>query len=71
MCLSHGRHIHLLIVQWLHTNRTEGCTIEAMEFAAANGHLEILQWLHEHTSEGCTKLALNGAAANGHLEIVK
>jgi hypothetical protein len=29
---------HLEVVQWLHENRSEGCTEDAMDFAARNGH---------------------------------
>ena len=36
---------HLDIVQWLHTNRNEGCTKYAMDVALSNGHLDVLQWL--------------------------
>ncbi|ETN04242.1 hypothetical protein PPTG_14944 [Phytophthora nicotianae INRA-310] len=36
---------HLDIIQWLHPNRTEGCTTEAMDWAAKNGHLHVVQWL--------------------------
>jgi len=71
---------HLPIVQWLHANRSEGCTSRAMDRAAALGHLEVLQWLHLYRSEGCTKQAMNegcnksavcAAAANGHLSVVR
>ncbi|MHB1910425.1 MAG: ankyrin repeat domain-containing protein [Nitrososphaerales archaeon] len=29
----------------MHQNRTDGCTKDAMDFAAASGHLEIVEWL--------------------------
>jgi len=35
---------HLEVVKWLHTNRLEGCTVDAMNWAAAHGHLEIMKW---------------------------
>ena len=38
-----GSRGHLAVVQWLRENRTEGCTIGAMESAAANGHLEVIK----------------------------
>jgi hypothetical protein len=33
------------IIKWLHKNRTEGCTSDAMDWAADNGHLEIVRFL--------------------------
>ncbi|KAF4028311.1 Ankyrin repeats (3 copies) [Phytophthora infestans] len=62
---------HLSILQWLHVNRSEGCTTEAMDNAAAVGNLEIVKWLHLNRGEGCTKQAMNDAAANGHLAVVE
>ncbi|RLN43697.1 hypothetical protein BBJ28_00013362 [Nothophytophthora sp. Chile5] len=62
---------HLEVVQWLHANRTEGCTTAAMDGAAVSGHLHVVQWLHANRSEGCTTLAMDGAATNGHLEVVQ
>ncbi|KAK1935021.1 putative ankyrin repeat protein [Phytophthora citrophthora] len=62
---------HLSILQWLHANRTEGCTTEAMDRAAAVGNLEVVRWLHLFRKEGCTKQAMNAAAAYGHLDVVE
>jgi hypothetical protein len=62
---------HLEVVKWLHENRTEGCTVEAMNRAAEYGHLEIVKWLHENRTEGCTKSAMDDAAKYGHLKVVK
>ncbi len=39
---------HLAVVKWLHENRTEGCTTDAMDDAASNGHLTVVKWLHEN-----------------------
>jgi ankyrin repeat protein len=33
-----ARNGHLEVVQWLHENRKEGCTINAMNWAAECGH---------------------------------
>ncbi|KAE9077310.1 hypothetical protein PF010_g23561 [Phytophthora fragariae] len=33
------------ILQWLHTNRTEGCSVEAFTGAVINSHVHVLQWL--------------------------
>ncbi|KAG3158117.1 hypothetical protein PI126_g7988 [Phytophthora idaei] len=49
----------------------EGCSSNAMDFAAANGHLEIGRWLHLNTSAGCTSDAMDLAAAGGHLNVLK
>ncbi|GMF23376.1 unnamed protein product [Phytophthora lilii] len=54
-------------VQWLHENRDEGCSAEAMNGAATDGYLEIVKWLQEHRWEGCTAAAIDCAARNGIL----
>ncbi|KAF4323528.1 hypothetical protein BBO99_00006010 [Phytophthora kernoviae] len=59
------------VVQWLHDNRAEGCTISAMNRAAENDHLEVVKWMHAMRNEGCSVSAMEKAAGNGHLEIVK
>ena len=33
---------HLEVVQWLHDNRSEGCTTDAMDRAAGKGHFEVV-----------------------------
>jgi len=62
---------HLSLVEWLHANRSEGCTIEAMDRAAEGGHLSVVEWLHANRSEGCTKSAMDLAAQEGHLSVVE
>ncbi|KAG6966570.1 hypothetical protein JG688_00006712, partial [Phytophthora aleatoria] len=62
---------HLEVVKWLQPNRSEGCSSNAMDFAASNGHLEIVRWLHLNTSAGCTSDAMDLAAAGGHLNVLK
>lgn len=62
---------HLQIVQWLHANRSEGCSTHAMDSAAACGHLEIIKWLHKYRTEGCTTAAMDSAAAGGHLKVLQ
>ncbi|KAH9126762.1 hypothetical protein LEN26_009276 [Aphanomyces euteiches] len=62
---------HLHAIQFLHANRTEGCTERAMDLAAANNHLEVLQWLNANRTEGCSQDAMDLAVQNGHLEVVK
>ncbi|GAB9470908.1 hypothetical protein Gpo141_00008137 [Globisporangium polare] len=48
---------HAEEVKWLHENRSERCTVEAMECAAYNGHSEVVPTQHASRTEGC---ALNG-----------
>jgi hypothetical protein len=36
---------HLEVVQFLHVNRTEGCTTDAISLAAQNGHLDVVHFL--------------------------
>jgi hypothetical protein len=33
---------HLDVIIWLHKNRTEGCTADAMDCAVENGHLDMI-----------------------------
>ena len=61
MLLNRG---DLDVVKWLHENRSEGCSIWAMDYAANNGHLEIVKFLHENRTEGCTTCAMDNAAAD-------
>ncbi|CAI5744007.1 unnamed protein product [Peronospora destructor] len=62
---------HIDVVQWLHKNRTEGCTTEAIDTAAAGGHLATFQWLWSNRTEGCTTAAIDFAIFNGHFAVVK
>ncbi|GMF09881.1 unnamed protein product [Phytophthora lilii] len=59
------------IIQFLHSNRTEGCTSAAMTNAVGNGNLMLLQWLHFNTRARCTKHDMDKAAAMGRLDIVQ
>ena len=62
---------HLEMVQWLHQNRREGTTVDALDLAATFGRLEVVKWLHENRGEGCTTRAMDGAARNNHLDVRK
>ncbi|POM70923.1 Hypothetical protein PHPALM_12579 [Phytophthora palmivora] len=62
---------HFEILQWLHTNRNEGCTTFALNIAASKGNLPMVQWLHQNRNEKCTKQAMDDAAENGHLAVVE
>ncbi|OWY98782.1 hypothetical protein PHMEG_00030367, partial [Phytophthora megakarya] len=59
----------LEVVKWLHEHRSDGCTVAAMDNAAANGPIEIMQWLHNHTSAGCKTKATDGAPSNKYCEM--
>ncbi|AGO85156.1 Ankyrin repeat domain containing protein [Pandoravirus salinus] len=59
------------IVRFLHENRTEGCTVDAMDFAARGGRLDIVKWLHENRSEGCTTAAVDGAVMSSHYDVAR
>ena len=62
---------NLKIIKILDKKEVDGCTTDAMNYAAQYGHLEIVKVLHKNRSEGCTTDAMNYAASNGHLEVVK
>ncbi|CAM9675785.1 unnamed protein product [Scytosiphon promiscuus] len=61
---------HLEMVAYLHHNREEGTTVEALDLAATFGHLEVVKFLHENRQEGCTTRAMDGAAGNNHLDVL-
>ncbi|EGG18605.1 hypothetical protein DFA_04099 [Cavenderia fasciculata] len=62
---------HLEIVRFLHFNRTEGCSIDALNNAAQSGNIDLVKFLHYNRTEGCSRNAMDMAAQDGHLEIVK
>ncbi|EGG18619.1 hypothetical protein DFA_04114 [Cavenderia fasciculata] len=58
-------------VEFLHFNRSEGCSVNAMDRAASNGHFKIVEYLHKNRTEGCTTDAIDTSAGNGYFDIVK
>ncbi|KAG2780166.1 hypothetical protein Pcac1_g9936 [Phytophthora cactorum] len=66
-----SEHGHLPVMQWLHANRSEGCTYRAMNYAAASGRLDMAQWIHENRSGPCSTEAMDYAAGKGHLDVVR
>ncbi|KAJ3406795.1 hypothetical protein HDV05_005830, partial [Chytridiales sp. JEL 0842] len=62
---------HLLVLQFLHRHRTEGCTEWALTLAAVNGHVEVVRFLHENRQEGGLPHAMDHAAERGFLEVVR
>ncbi|ETL81964.1 hypothetical protein L917_17810 [Phytophthora nicotianae] len=61
----------LKVVQWLHANRSEGCTGVAMDGAASSGHFDVLLFLQSERSEGCTAKAFVNATTADELEILQ
>eukprot|EP01133_Synstelium_polycarpum_P013428 gene13428-15824_t len=61
----------LNVIQYLHYNRTEGCTTDAMDDACSSGYLEVVEYLHNTRTEGCSDEAIDEAAASNHVDIVK
>ncbi|KAK1944268.1 hypothetical protein P3T76_004180 [Phytophthora citrophthora] len=68
---STARNGHLDVVKWLHANRSEGCTTEAMGKAAQNNHLAVLKWLDQNRTERFTDKAIRGAVRVGNLEVLE
>ncbi|EGG22216.1 hypothetical protein DFA_04334 [Cavenderia fasciculata] len=61
----------LEIVKFLHLNRSEGATTNAMENAAKCGNIDVVKFLHENRSEGASTMAMDYASMYGYFEIVK
>ncbi|OQR93449.1 hypothetical protein THRCLA_08446 [Thraustotheca clavata] len=58
------------MIQYLHANGSQACTIEAMNLAAREGHLDVVMWLFENRTEGCITSALRNAKEKNHTKIV-
>ncbi|CAN0136854.1 unnamed protein product, partial [Heterosigma akashiwo] len=43
-----ARNGHLPVVEWLHANRSEGCTIKALHLASYFKHKLVVEWLRSH-----------------------
>ena len=46
------------MVKWLHENRREGCTTNAIDNAASGGHISIVKYLLKNRREGFTDRAI-------------
>ena len=66
-----ARQGHLNVVQWLHSNGTQGCSTNAMDGATENLHFDLVKWLHFNRTEGCTVQAIFWAAEYSCIDIVK
>ncbi|EGG18576.1 hypothetical protein DFA_04070 [Cavenderia fasciculata] len=64
-------HNHFELVQWLHYNRTDRCSVKSMDQAARNNNMEMLEFLHLNRAEGCTSKAMESAALNNNLEMTR
>ncbi|EQC24745.1 hypothetical protein SDRG_17362 [Saprolegnia diclina VS20] len=61
---------HMHVLDWLHTNRRDGCDQDAMALAVATGRLDVVRWLHEVYGLWRTHAALATAAYIGHMTMV-
>ncbi|KAF1781583.1 Ankyrin repeat-containing domain [Phytophthora cactorum] len=62
----------VVIMEWLHSSRSEGCSALAATGAAANGHLHALEWLIQHFPQHSSRSrCLIAAAENGRIEIAR
>lgn len=57
------------VVSWLHFNRSEGCTRNAIDLAAREGHFGVVKWLFHMRRDGCSSHAMAMAVAGGQFEI--
>ena len=57
---------YLELVKFLHENRTEWCTVKAMDYACQNGHLNVVKSLHKNKSEGWTSSTKFNFIKNGY-----
>eukprot|EP01132_Coremiostelium_polycephalum_P003345 gene3345-4194_t len=63
-----AQHNHLEVVKYLHYNRKEGCTTDAMDKTSS---LEIIKFLHYNRLEGCTTKCLENAVIRNDFETVQ
>ncbi|CAM9941389.1 unnamed protein product, partial [Ectocarpus sp. 12 AP-2014] len=63
----------LEVVKWLHYNRQEGCTGDAIFLAAKTGHADVVQWLLRHRTERCpaNRNIMDWVANHGNLKVLK
>ncbi|EFA75795.1 hypothetical protein PPL_10850 [Heterostelium album PN500] len=68
--MDNARDLTLEVVRFLHENRSEGCSSEAIDEAARWNKLDILKFLHYNRTEGCTHNAKYFAALNANMDIL-
>jgi hypothetical protein len=59
------------IVQFLHENRREGCSFDAMENAISYGKLEVATWLHSNMELDSAPILMSFVAGEGHLSTLQ
>ncbi|EFA75794.1 hypothetical protein PPL_10849 [Heterostelium album PN500] len=59
------------VIQFLHFNRTDGCTAQAMVNAASKGNLAVVQFLNFNRTEGCNHLAIDYSLIHKHFDTAK
>jgi hypothetical protein len=57
------------IVKYLHENRKEGCSANAMGRAAMFGHFDVVKWLYENRTEGCINNDIGNTLHYGYNDI--
>ncbi|EFA75796.1 hypothetical protein PPL_10851 [Heterostelium album PN500] len=61
----------LEVIQFLHYNRTEGCSKQALDNAASSGDMDLIKFLHFNRTEGCTTKIYERTIMFGQLNVVK
>lgn len=61
----------LELVKWLHKNRKQECSDDAMSRAAYRSHIDIVQWLQNNREEYCSEETFHKCAEFGRLEMLK
>ena len=56
-------------LQWLHKNRTEGCSGSALAMAAGSGHLATVEWFYGNGIPGDIGKAIEAADEGSHIEV--
>lgn len=57
--------------QWLHENRSEGCSDAALAMAASRGHMSTVEWFYGNGFRGDISKAIDEAQAEGHVEVCR
>jgi ankyrin repeat protein len=62
----------ITMLEWLNTNRSEGCSSAALDMASRSGNFVVLKWLHANTMVRPSSAdPMEAAASDGRLDIVK
>lgn len=66
-----ARQGNLHIVQWLHGNRSEGCTQKAFASTMENDHYKVLAFLLENYEFICDQRMLDSATSHRHFDVLE